>query len=180
MKLTQILKEIGESSSTPYSYQQKEKHGNIYDPNNDALVVYQFKTEKNKEGDSITYDVVVNGKRNEAGEYFLDVEYLADGSYEMTNLGKPFKIMATVVEIVNKVVEGDKDGVIDGIIYGPTEKEEEEVDIDYMAGSQPSQEPVNQRDMLYRAFISKALKKVGKKVEFSEEQGDIIARFKNN
>lgn len=175
MKLTDLLKEIGEGSITPYSYKFSSEDGNIYDREEGGYVIYKFSTEEDGEGDPVEYTVTLAGEQNQSGEYFLDVEYAADDSYGMTNLGKPLKVMATVAAITKEVVEGDTEGAIDGVMYGPADKEGEGFETDYNRGETPSPEAVNQRDRLYRAYIKKAL---GGDVEFSESMGSIVVRFK--
>lgn len=172
MKLRDILKEVGEQRSAPYTVEPPEVEGNIYDPKDiEAEQIYKFNTGEDE------YTVVLTGKKDEEKkEYFVDVDFFTEEGYGMTNAGKPLRVMATIAQIVKNVVDKDENKVIDGIVYGPAEKEGEDFDVDYGDTTQKaSEDPVNQRDRLYRAFISKALKG---NVEFFDQAGNIIAKFK--
>ena len=110
MKLIALLREIGYGGASSYEIPKEpsDSYGDIYDPDQDGHVIYRFEA-KEPGQDSMTYDVVLSGMKSEEGEYFLDVEYTADGTYSMTNMGKPLKIMATVAKIVKQVVDADKE-----------------------------------------------------------------------
>ena len=170
IKLKDILKEVGEATSATYPYKITQDSGDIYDPNSvDSTLVYSFETEQGTK-----YDVVINGMQAEdSNEYYLDVEFLADSEYRATGEGKPLRIMSTVVAIMREVVEGDKNQVIDGIVYSPVEKIS---DRDFWNPDYQEPEEDNQRDQMYRRFITKATRG---KVSFSNQDGVVLAKFTN-
>lgn len=187
IKLRDILKEIGgksERSSTPYTapdVKPSDSDGDIYDPEEGGSQTYRFDTgeDKDQEGNPVQYTLVLTGiPDEERGEYLLDIDFFTEEGYAMTNVGKPLRLMATVAQIVKSVVDKDKKRVIGGVVYGPAEKDDEDFDVDYSDTSQKtSEDPVNQRDRLYRLFISKELGPGN--VEFFDQAGNIIAKFKN-
>jgi len=184
IKLKDILKEVGERSSAPYTQSNlKPSHseGNIYDSENGGELIYKFNTgeDKDQEGNSVEYTLVLTGNLDDdSGEYFVDVDFFTEEGYGLTNVGKPLRLMATIAQIVEDLVKKDKEKVIDGIIYGPAEKSDEDSDIEYDDKKRTSKKPVNQRDRLYRVYINKALEKSGRSAQFYERDGDIIAKFK--
>lgn len=172
IKLTDILREVGEGTSATYDYDVTQDSGDIYDPDSiDSTLVYSFETEKGTK-----YDVVVNGLQAEdSDDYYLDVEFLADSEYKATGEGKPLKIMSTVVAIMKEIIAGDEKNVVDGIVYSPVEKISDQ---DFWNPDYEQPEEDNQRDKMYRRFITTAAKQVGRKVEFSSMDGAVLAKFK--
>lgn len=118
----------------------------------------------------------------------LDVDFNERGTlnYNVTNRGKQFKIMATVANAIENEIELDYWGTIQGIEYVPAyeDKDWEKIDKKRSQGQAVGGDsPINQRDMLYRAFIAKRLKNLfpnatvksktsGTVVNFNREEND--------
>lgn len=159
IKLTEILKEIGAATAKVYPAGLNDQMGDIYNPEDGAVLTYQFASDS-----GFLYDVNVTGWQTDSGEYFLEVAFLADMELEPTNAGlaEMNRVMATVMDIVSKIIAGDKAGVIDGLSYTP-----------FGGGSDKKG---FQRDRLYRAFIGQT--PWGRGAEYETTGKMVIARFK--
>lgn len=166
--IKEMLSEIGDSRD-PYEYKEKYRH--LYklpkksdsdsevedDPK--ALVTptseagYTFQT---KNGDTYSVDLVNLN-------YFLSVSFkVNEFGYRTTNKGEPFKIMATVSNIVAKELNLDINNKIKGVSYQAVSKTGE--------ADSKLMDP-NKRDKLYRLFI----KSISPTAVFRSKEGKIYA-----
>lgn len=144
IKLVNILHEIGDATSKKYKWKKVYSEGNISKP--DGYAEYEFTTDSDLE-----YGVQIRNRMK-----FLDVDFVADDSYDEVNKGEIFNVMATIADIIKSII--DKGG-INGIRYE--------------AKSKGSDMGIS-RDRLYRLYISKAFPNV----EFVQQGGTIFAIFK--
>ena len=144
VKLIDILNEIGDATSKKYNWKEVYNNGWINEPDGESE--YEFKTDS-----GIEYGVQI---RN-IGKY-LDVDFVADGSYDEVNKGEVFSVMATIVDIIKSIV--DKGGI---------------KGIRYIAKSKGNDAGIA-RDRLYRIYISKLYPNV----TFLQQGGTIFATFK--
>ena len=175
MKLTKILEhvmsEIGESTKG-YDYQLDwGSEDDIL--RSDGHNEYSFKDDK-----GVEYAVDIFNK-----EGYLSVEFSipwdnpSDSTHGASNFGDQYKVMGTIVSIIKDIVDNDTEGLIKGVEYDPTFKDSEAGDtwLSVSKGTKKSQEPVNKRDRLYRAYIQKSFP--NKKVKFTDRGGTIVASF---
>ena len=125
------LKEIGDSTSKKYPWKLVYKEGNINKP--DGYAEYEFITDSD-----LIYGVQIHNINK-----FLDVDFVADGSYDETNKGEIFNVMATITDIIKNIVYKNQD--ILGIRYDPKNKLS-----DFGA----------KRDKLYRAYLLQNIPKI--------------------
>ena len=121
--------------------------------------------------DGDTYYVVIYSV-----DGYLDIDFGMTSSvsnYAETNKGKQFKIMATISNIVKHELSLDKKGKIKGVSYKPTSKSGENPHTKVTGGYADA---VNQRDKLYRAFISKAIPSA----EYSVQGSTVFATIPKN
>jgi hypothetical protein len=125
IKLKPLLKEIGEGT-TPYKWSgPQDRIGSVE---------YYFTTEDND-----YYKVKFVGTMdNDWGLAF----YANNDSGVITNKGRQFKIISTVVDIIKSFVE------------------EYPVDLIRFTGSDKEDSTTNQRDLLYRAYVDKNIHKL--------------------
>lgn len=142
IKLTDILNgiitEIGDASSKKYKW-NITKPGDIkIDAGNSNRIEYTFETDS-----GLKYVVTLRNRMR-----FIEIEFDADNSYNLTNRGEMFKVMATIVDIIKTALSGvdmgsdPNTGDVLGLRYSPVSKGD-----DYG----------QQRDNLYLAYIKKAL-----------------------
>lgn len=140
-----FLFEIGDSSAKKYKY---KINGKLDDMSTfDKRLYAKFKTESNLE-----YTLTVININS-----FLDVDFTADGEYEETNKGEMFKIMATVVDVIENIINSNED--IRGIRYEPKSK---------------GKDSGEGRDRLYRIFMEKSIKRLGKSIKFVQQGGTVF------
>jgi hypothetical protein len=125
IKLKPLLKEIGEGT-TPYKWSgPQDRIGSVE---------YYFTTEDND-----YYKVKFVGTMdNDWGLAF----YANNDSGVITNKGRQFKIISTVMDIIKSFVE------------------EYPVDLIRFTGSDKEDSTTNQRDLLYRAYVDKNIHKL--------------------
>ena len=172
--LEQVIQELGDSIKG-YDYQMDwGDMENIL--TNNGHNEYTFE-DKNK----IEYFVDI---WNSAG--YLSVEFSISrgnptkSSHGESNFGDQYRVMGTIVNIIKDIIDSDPKGLIKGIEYNPNYKESEEEESWQASGNgnQNNQDPINQRDRLYRAYIQRAFP--NRKVKFTNEGGTIIAHFPKN
>jgi len=146
IKLTDILLEIGDATSSKYPWKLIYNEKDIYAP--DGYREYEFSTESD-----LTYGVQITNISN-----YLDIDFVADGSYDEVNKGELFKVMATITDIILSII---KKGNILGIRYNPKAK-----------GSDFGQK----RDKLYKVYINKIMPGTN----FYQQDGTIIGVFPKN
>ena len=130
IKLTDILKEVGEASSKPYDYKIEHEDTNE--------IFYTFKTDSG-------LDYVINIEQLHPVRSSKDVKLsiafrTVDGSYEeVTNRGEQFRIMATVVAAVKEYLA--KVPNVTEIIFYPSKADQGDI----------------RRANLYKAYIQKQI-----------------------
>lgn len=135
IRLTHLLKEIGEASGAKYKWKQ-EISGDLNKL--DGRQGYSFVTDS-----GLNYWVDLKNVLK-----FINVDFEADESYDVTNRGEMFSVMATIVDIIKtalKDVDTGSDPMnssVLGIKYSPFQK----------GGDQGKK-----RDQLYLAYIKKSL-----------------------
>ena len=144
-----FLFEIGDSSAKKYKYKINGKIDDMSEFN--KRIYAKFKTESNLE-----YTLTIININS-----FLDVDFTADGEYEETNRGEMFKIMSTVIEVVENIINSNEG--IRGIRYEPKSK---------------GQDSGEGRDRLYRLFMEKSIKKLGKSIKFIQQGGTVFGIIK--
>lgn len=168
IKLKDLINEIGDGSAGTYKWEFKQ-YGETHQDSE-----YSFVTDLGTK-----YNLVLNSKQWVDSELNnipgVEVEFLVQhitsighwsdqlmqgySSKITTNKGEHFKVMSTIVDILKEYIK--KNPAIEAIIYSPAKKDNEEV-----FGTQ--------RDMLYKAFIKKAVPSV----TFSKEDNYTIAKIK--
>jgi hypothetical protein len=121
ISLSTILNEMGDASAKPYkttSYKTKIGIG--------ETINVKFKTDS-----GLNYKVSIENVNK-----FLEVDFTANNTYDITNSGEMWRVMATVMKIVTTIL---KNSDIGGIRYIPAGK-----GMDLGAS----------RDTLYRIFIN--------------------------
>lgn len=141
----EFIFEIGDSSSKKYKYKLNGKFDNMSEFGKRLYAT--FKTESGLE-----YTLTVININS-----FLDVDFTADGEYDETNKGEMFKIMATVVDVIETILNTNND--IRGIRYEPKSK---------------GTDKGNGRDRLYRIFMEKSIKRLGKSIKFVQQGGTVF------
>jgi len=141
----EFIFEIGDSSSKKYKYTLNGKFDNMSEF--DKRLYALFKTESGLE-----YTLTVININS-----FLDVDFTADGEYAETNKGEMFRIMATVVDVIENIFS--KNTGIRGIRYEPK-----------ASGSDRG----DGRDRLYRIFMEKSVKRLGKSIKFVQQGGTVF------
>lgn len=156
MKLKQILLEIGDSSSKIYKYNESQlpnwsRADMEYGVAGDDV---KFKTDSGIEYE-VNFECTDNIMRSDFRIIGKPITYQA-------NRGELYSVMATIVDMNLKILK--KFPNIVGIEYKPAKTE---------TGNDGEQ-----RDKLYKSFITNQLRKLGKSVEFSYDSGYTIATFK--
>jgi hypothetical protein len=141
----EFIFEIGDSSSKKYKYTLNGKLDDMSEFN--KRLYASFKTESGLE-----YTLTVININS-----FLDVDFTADGEYAETNKGEMFRIMATVVDVVETILNSNEG--IRGIRYEPK-----------ASGSDKG----DGRDRLYRIFMEKSIKRLGKSIKFVQQGGTVF------
>lgn len=135
IRLKKLLKEIGEASGPKYKW-KKEISGDLNKL--DGRQGYSFVTDSGLE-----YWVDLRNEKK-----FIKVDFEADESYDVTNRGEMFSVMATIADIIKtalKDVDTGSDHMnssVLGIKYSPFQK----------GGDQG-----RKRDQLYLAYVKKSL-----------------------
>jgi hypothetical protein len=128
IKLKPLLKEIGEGV-TPYKWSgPEERFGGI---------IYYFTTEDND-----YYKVRFDGTIDNGWElnfYVRDKDEYSSGA--ITNKGRQFKVISTIMDIMKSFIE------------------EYPADLITFTGSDKETSNVNQRDLLYQAYVKKNIHK---------------------
>jgi hypothetical protein len=122
------ISEVGEGSSTPYQFKFENTAFNE--------VHYYFSTEEHD------YDVQLNQTDPRAGVWMMQFGTVGGDVKDITNEGKPLKIMATITQITNDFI----DRLQPNILQFKPEKDE-----DYEGDDK-------RRFNLYMAFIKKHMK----------------------
>ena len=143
-----FLFEIGDTSAKKYKYKIKGKIDDMSEFN--KRIDAKFKTES-----KLKYTLTVINTNS-----FLDVDFTADGEYDETNRGEMFKVMATVVDVIENIVNSNEG--IRGVRYEPKYK-----------GNDPNDFGEG-RDRLYRRFIEKSIKRLGKSIKFTQQGGTVF------
>ena len=144
------VNEIGEANTEPYEWEETNK--------GKYKIEVRFKTDS-----KIEYIVSLYQEQYLIDDYeglkAIEVEFTAKSENDkypsvttVTNKGEMYRVMATITSIIKKYIEEYK---IQAIIYSPSKKSDKEDDFN------------NQRDRLYREFISKAFP--GAKYETSKQ-----------
>jgi hypothetical protein len=141
----QFLFEIGDSSSKKYKYKITGKFNDMSEFN--KRLYAKFKTESKLE-----YTLTVININS-----FLDVDFTANGEYDETNRGEMFSVMATIIDVVENILNNNES--IRGIRYEPKEN-----GVDKGTG----------RDRLYRIFLEKSVKRLGKSIKFIQQGGTVF------
>ena len=121
IKLLDILKEIGDSSSQPYKF---DFYGNY-----SGMRVYGFDTENYSYTVELQYEFL-DGSQNVLGvRFYVSDEEEPDIERDdiVTNKGELFKVMATVTAIIKKDIQNHPE--IDTITFTPSKKEGETTDV---------------------------------------------------
>jgi len=135
IRLKKLLKEIGEASGAKYKWKQ-EISGDLNKIG--AKQGYSFVTDS-----GLNYRVTLKNDLK-----FIKVDFEADESYNVTNRGEMFSVMATIVDIIKSALEGlntgsdSDDSDVLGIKYSP-----------YQKGGDMGEK----RNNLYIAYIKKAI-----------------------
>ena len=145
----EFIFEIGDSSSKKYKYKINGKLNDMSEFNKRLYAT--FKTESKLE-----YTLTVININS-----FLDVDFTANGEYEETNRGEMFRIMATVVDVIENIINNNTE--IRGIRYEPKSKAEDSGE---------------GRDRLYRIFMEKSIKRLGKSIKFVQQGGTVFGIIK--
>jgi hypothetical protein len=141
----EFIFEIGDSSSKKYKYKINGKLNDMSEFNKRLYAT--FKTESKLE-----YTLTVININS-----FLDVDFTADGEYDETNKGEMFKIMATIVDVIETILNTNNN--IRGIRYEPKSK---------------GNDSGESRDRLYRIFLEKSIKRLGKSIKFVQQGGTVF------
>ncbi len=139
-----LVTEIGDGSAKPYKFSKFNPNLGDY-----GYVKTTFKTDS-----GLLYEVTLSSIYK-----FLDVAFTANDDYAVTNRGEMYKVMSTIIAIIEPVFKKIE---LKGIRYSPVEK---------------SNDGGRGRDTLYRLFINSFAKKNGLKVEFITAGGIIFAEF---
>lgn len=130
IKLKSILKEIGEGV-TPYTWSGPDERS--------GMVVYYFTTE---DGDQ--YKVKFDGMFDNDWElaFYSPSHTSNDGEYfgAVINKGRQFKVISTIMDIIKSFVN------------------EYPVDMIVFSGSDKKGSKTNQRDLLYKKYLTKNIK----------------------
>jgi len=137
----EIVTEVGEGSVKPYKFEEVDQEG--------RFVYIRFTTDKGTEYEvdleSMEYPDLDDEDMNVAA---MGIEFLAkqkgkDGysSKITTNEGDIFKVMSTISDIIKKYLKKRIFSDVEYLIYSPSKKPDQS-------------SSKNQRDMLYRKFIS--------------------------
>ena len=162
IKLKDLINEIGEGSLKPYKSEEVDQEG--------RFVYVRFTTDKGTEYEvdleSMEYPDPDDEDMNVAA---MGIEFMAKikgtqgySSKVITNEGDLFKVMATVADIIKKYLKKRIFKDVEYLIYTPSKKIDQ-------AGSK------NQRDMLYRKFITHAF--TGAQIT-TDENGWVVAKIK--
>ena len=156
-----MLSEIGDGSAGTYKWEFKQ-YGKSYQDSE-----FTFVTDLGTK-----YNLVLNGKQWVDSELdnipAVEVEFLVQNiasigqgysSKITTNKGEHLKVMSTIVHILKEYIKNNP--AVKAIMYSPAKKDNEEV-----FGVQ--------RDMLYKAFIRKAVPSA----TFTREGDYVIAKIK--
>lgn len=157
-----VVQEVGEGSIKPYKSEEVDQEG--------RFVYVRFTTEKGTEYEvdleSMEYPDPDDEDMNVAA---MGIEFMAKikgtqgySSKVITNEGDLFKVMATVADIIKKYLKKRIFKDVEYLIYTPSKKIDQ-------AGSK------NQRDMLYRKFITHAF--TGAHIN-TDENGWVVAKIK--
>ena len=147
-----VLNEIGEGSAKPFDWKFDYSRGDE-----------SFWRWESEEGD---HYYTMKTRVNKEGYLFVNFESTGgEGGqkYGLVNKGEMFRTMATVMDIIKSIVKKDKN--ILGIDYQPAEK-----------GSDDGKS----RDLLYRAFLSKAYPGVEYSNPYPDAFGPTWVRAKFN
>jgi hypothetical protein len=146
----QFLLEIGDRSAKPYDYKLNGKIGKMSNLN-ERLYAF-FTTESGLEYTLTLINISMA----------LDVDFAVDGEWPETNRGEMFRVMSTLVEIIERVLQDNPE--IRGIRYEPKSRAVDDLG--------------KGRDQLYRKFIQMSAERLGKSVQFIQAGGTIFAMFK--
>jgi hypothetical protein len=158
----EVVMEIGDSSVKPYKWEEVDQEG--------RFVYIRFTTDKETEYEvdleSMEYPDPDDEDMNVAA---MGIEFMAKRKGEQgysskitTNEGEIFKVMSTVSDIIKKYLKKRIFSDVEYLIYTPSKK--------------PDQvSSKNQRDMLYRKFITHNFP--GAKIN-TDENGWIVAKIK--
>jgi hypothetical protein len=192
-----LLMELGDKPVTPFLYdivydstkeEPEELDPEDYEDEDEMYQAYQswgsqpeFEYEFTSPESDTTYTVHLQLKGAESPKLVIDFD--ADGSYDSTGKGEMFRIMSTIVKIIQEVVEEKLGGIdkIDAIEYSPVRKLQGDIPIPSHDPNNPKKadEPVSKRDMLYRNYIKAAFP--GKEITFlNAGNGAIRANLPSN
>lgn len=150
MKLFEILNEIGDGTAKPYKYKKVEQYRKISEPHGEEE--YDFTTDS-----GVKYELNIENNHD-----YLAIDFTADDSYDkVVNRGEVFRVMATIVDIIKKVVD-DNPSIL-GIRYTPSVKDVGDSTI----------LTNNQRDKLYKIYLKKTIPGI----EFIKRGGDVFGIF---
>ena len=112
----------------------------------------------------------------------LDIDFNEDGirTYNVTNRGKQYKIIATVANAIENEIELDYWHTIEGIEYTPAyeDKDWKKIDKKRSQGQEVGGDsPINQRDTLYRAFIAKRIKNLFPNATVKSNNNGTVVKF---
>jgi len=144
IKLKNILNEVGEGSVKPYKSEEVDREG--------RFVYVRFTTDRGTEYE-VDLELIEypDPDDEDMNVDAMGIEFMAKikgtqgySSKVITNEGDLFKVMSTVVNIVKKYLKNRIFKDVKYLIYSPSKKIDQ-------AGSK------NQRDMIYRKFITHAV-----------------------
>jgi hypothetical protein len=147
------LTEVGDASASKYEWEEADREG--------YFTYIRFVTDSETEYDVDLETMTYTPKDSTSGIKAIgvefsakpkDAEFLGGSSNIVVNKGELYKVMATVLDIIKKYLKEFK---AQAIIYTPSKKSNEDFG--------------NQRDQVYKAFISKAFPEV----KF-EQKGDMM------
>jgi hypothetical protein len=150
MKLTNILKEIGDASLAPYSYFNEDTNIKFDKGMLRGSSTWKFSSPENG------YEVDINytgGKQTFPGSNIGIPKFMTyEGHLDTTQEGKPLKVMATVISILRKELLQEFEGkpvieYLDYIVWPASEEKFGAYNI----------QSKYQRNKLYKVFLEKQL-----------------------
>lgn len=146
-----FLNEIGDALVNPFNYKFKSNFANLDNYNS---VIVNFTTDED-----VDYTVTIKNI-----DMFVDINFYSNANlfnkYALTNKGDIFKVMSTLVKIIQDFLLENKE--IRGIRYEPMQK---------------GRDGGKGRDRLYRLFIPKVAESIEKNVKFTQNGNTVFATF---
>jgi hypothetical protein len=158
----EIVTEIGDSSVKPYKFEEVDQEG--------RFVYIRFTTDQGTEYEvDLEFMEYPDPDDEDMNVDAMGIEFMAKKSGDQgysskmtTNEGNIFKVMSTVSDIIKKYLKNRIFKDSEYLIYSPSKKSDQNT-------------PKNQRDMLYRKFITHNFP--GAKIS-ADQNGWIVAKIK--